>query len=180
MKKDGYKFLGWSLTENGEIITEYTVTEKEVTLFAVWVQTFTVKFETDGGTGEFASQTIEKGKTATKPETKPEKENYVFMGWYDGNTKLPVTTAPIGRLRLTTPRARTACTSTRSAQIGAAASVATGSRFGWCGFCRTKHIPNKKITIFSIDSEIVRNNGFAVFSYKKIYHKKIILQYYNP
>jgi len=93
MKKDGYKFLGWSLTENGEIITEYTATENEVTLFAVWVKAFTVKFDTDGGSGKFASQTIEKGKTVTKPESKPEKENYVFMGWYDGDTKFDFSTA---------------------------------------------------------------------------------------
>ncbi len=97
MKKDGYKFLGWSLTENGEIITEYTATESEVKFFAVWVKVFTVKFDTDGGTGAFASQTIEKGKTATKPETKlekknntetnPEKKDYIFLGWYNGEAE---------------------------------------------------------------------------------------------
>ncbi|MBR6279123.1 MAG: InlB B-repeat-containing protein [Bacteroidales bacterium] len=97
MKKDGYKFLGWSLTENGEIITEYTATESEVKLYAVWVKVFTVKFDTDGGTGAFASQTIEKGKTATKPETKPEKKDntetnpekkdYIFLGWYNGEAE---------------------------------------------------------------------------------------------
>ena len=88
MKKDGYKFLGWSLTENGEIITEYTATESEVKLYAVWEQViFTVKFDTDGGTGEFALQKIEKGKTATEPETKPEKKDYIFLGWYNGEAE---------------------------------------------------------------------------------------------
>ena len=94
--KEGYKFLGWNLKENGEIISEYTVTEKEVTLFAVWVQTFTVEFDTDKGTGEFAAQTIEKGKTATEPETKPSKGGFKFLGWYDGDTEFdfssPITT----------------------------------------------------------------------------------------
>ena len=97
MKKDGYKFLGWSLTENGEIITEYTVNENEVTLFAVWEQViFTVKFDTDGGSGEFASQTIEKGKTVTKPESKPEKNGFIFDGWNYNNSEfdfsVPITT----------------------------------------------------------------------------------------
>ncbi|MBR4265222.1 MAG: hypothetical protein IKQ46_04110 [Bacteroidales bacterium] len=32
LTKEGYKFLGWSLTENGDIITEYTVNENEVTI----------------------------------------------------------------------------------------------------------------------------------------------------
>jgi len=88
MEKDGYKFLGWSLTENGEIITEYTATESEVKLYAVWEQViFTVKFDTDGGTGEFALQKIEKGKTATEPETKPKKKDYIFLGWYKGEAE---------------------------------------------------------------------------------------------
>ncbi|MBQ1832972.1 MAG: InlB B-repeat-containing protein, partial [Treponema sp.] len=46
MKKDGYKFLGWSLTENGEIITEYTATGENVTFFAIWKQAFKVEFDT--------------------------------------------------------------------------------------------------------------------------------------
>ena len=92
MKKDGYKFLGWSLTENGEIITECTATESEVKLYAVWVKVFTVKFDTDGGTGEFAPQTIEKGNTATEPEIRPSKGGFKFLGWYAGDTKFDFST----------------------------------------------------------------------------------------
>ncbi|MBQ3691577.1 MAG: InlB B-repeat-containing protein [Bacteroidales bacterium] len=92
MKKDGYKFLGWSLTENGEIITEYTATENEVKFFAIWVKVFTVKFDTDGGTGEFTAQTIEKGKTATEPEIRPSKGGFKFLGWYAGDTKFDFST----------------------------------------------------------------------------------------
>ena len=87
LTKDGYKFLGWSLTENGEIITEYTATENEVKFYAVWLKVFAVKFEADGGTGKFATQTIENGKTATEPKIKPSKGGFRFLGWYDGNTK---------------------------------------------------------------------------------------------
>ena len=93
LTKKGYEFLGWSLTENGNVITEYTATDKEVTLYAVWEQViFTVTFDTDGGTGTIEAQTIEKGKTATEPTTKPSKEDYVFMGWYNGETEYDFTT----------------------------------------------------------------------------------------
>ena len=92
MEKAGFKFLGWSLTENGEIITEYTATENEVKLYAVWVKVFTVKFDTDGGTGAFASQTIEKGNTATEPEIRPSKGGFKFLGWYAGDTKFDFST----------------------------------------------------------------------------------------
>ena len=94
MEKDGYKFLGWSLTENGEIITEYTATESEVKLYAVWEQViFTVKFDTDGGTGEFALQKIEKGKTATEPEIRPKKNGCIFVGWNCNDAKFDFSTA---------------------------------------------------------------------------------------
>ena len=50
--------------------------------------TYTVTFDTDGGSS-VESQTVESGKTATKPAdpTKSgEKTSYVFLGWYNGDT----------------------------------------------------------------------------------------------
>ena len=41
---------------------------------------FTVSFDTNGGT-DIAPQSVEFGKTATKP-TDPTKDGYVFAGWY--------------------------------------------------------------------------------------------------
>lgn len=43
---------------------------------------YTVSFDTDGA-GDVASQKVEEGKTATKPED-PTKTGYTFGGWYNG------------------------------------------------------------------------------------------------
>lgn len=48
----------------------------------VETKTFTVTFNTDGGS-EVAAQTVEDGKTATKPDD-PTKEGFYFLGWYEG------------------------------------------------------------------------------------------------
>ncbi len=52
------------------------------------VKNYTVTFDSDGGS-EVASQTVESGKTATKPAdpTKSgEKTSYAFLGWYNGDS----------------------------------------------------------------------------------------------
>ena len=49
------------------------------------VQTFTVTFVSNGGT-EIAPQQIKQGEKAVKP-IDPEKTNYVFVGWYNGETE---------------------------------------------------------------------------------------------
>ena len=43
-------------------------------------ETFSVTFNTNGGS-EVASQNVHSGKKATKPD-EPEKEEYLFGGWY--------------------------------------------------------------------------------------------------
>lgn len=48
----------------------------------VETKTFTVTFNTDGGS-EVAAQTVEDGKSATKPDD-PKKEGFYFLGWYEG------------------------------------------------------------------------------------------------
>ena len=57
LTKDGYKFLGWSLTENGEIITEYTATSDEVTLYAVWEICKVTSITIDPSSGFTSSET---------------------------------------------------------------------------------------------------------------------------
>ena len=46
---------------------------------------FTVTFVSNGGT-EIAPQQIKQGEKAVKP-LEPEKTNYVFVGWYNGETE---------------------------------------------------------------------------------------------
>ncbi len=49
------------------------------------VDSLTVKFDSNGGT-EIADLQVESGEKVTKPEA-PEKEHYVFGGWYNGDTE---------------------------------------------------------------------------------------------
>ena len=63
-------------------------------------ETFKVEFNTDGGTGEFETQTVEKGGKATVPTTNPEKEGYVFKGWFNGENEYDFEIAVEGDLKL--------------------------------------------------------------------------------
>ena len=95
--KEGYNLL-WTI--NGKTIDENTpiTAEGPVTMKATYVekpeeQTWTVTFNSDGGT-EVKTQTIVDGETAAAP-VDPVKDGYKFIGWtLDGETydfKTPVT-----------------------------------------------------------------------------------------
>ncbi len=82
-------------TEEGEI---------ESTIFSESVKTYTVSFNTDGG-GEIESQQVEEGCKAVKPQN-PQKpstktEEYVFLGWYLGNTPFDFETPIVEDIILT-------------------------------------------------------------------------------
>ena len=49
------------------------------------VNSLTVRFDSNGGT-EIAPQQIKQGEKAVKP-IDPEKTNYVFVGWYNGEAE---------------------------------------------------------------------------------------------
>jgi len=82
-EKEGYVFIGW--TYENEIYDFSKEVTFNLELKAMWeeipeeVETFTVKFDSDGGT-TIANQVVEKGKKVEKPE-EPIKEGYVFKGW---------------------------------------------------------------------------------------------------
>ena len=67
---------------------ECTITSNVATV--VVNPTYTVTFDSDGGSA-VTGQTIEKGKTATKPEN-PEKAGHTFIGWYNGDTEFDFNT----------------------------------------------------------------------------------------
>ena len=94
--RNGYAFDGWFNND-----TEWnfsTVITAPVTLKAKWTVVHAVTFDSDGGSA-VSSQTIRDGSTATRPadptksiesglylDTLTNNYNYVFEGWYNGET----------------------------------------------------------------------------------------------
>ena len=81
--KTGYSFGGWY---NGETAFDFaTAITTDVTLKAKWtLLTFTVTFDTDGGSEAPATQTIGYGSKVTKPEN-PTKDDFSSLDWMNGN-----------------------------------------------------------------------------------------------
>lgn len=81
--KDGYIFVEW--TYQGRTYDFSLEVTSDLTLTAKWVEleedveTFIVKFETDGGT-TISNQIVEKGNKVAKP-IDPVKDGYTFEGW---------------------------------------------------------------------------------------------------
>ena len=85
--KEGYRFDGWYYDNNGGKakwdFDANTVT-RAMTLTAQWVQTYTVAFDTNGGSA-VDPVTVDAGSTVTKPAD-PARSGYAFDGWYTENT----------------------------------------------------------------------------------------------
>ena len=81
--KTGYTFGGWFVKTTEWNFLAYTVTEN-VTLKAKWIANeYTLKFNSNGG-NEIADMTVTYDSDYILPE--PTKENYVFLGWKEGET----------------------------------------------------------------------------------------------
>ena len=85
--KEGYRFDGWYYVNNGGVAKWYFDTDivtRAMTLTAKWVQTYTVAFDTNGGSA-VAPVTVDADSTVTKPAD-PMKSGHNFGGWYTENT----------------------------------------------------------------------------------------------
>lgn len=84
--RTGYTFLGWS-TSSGATSASYssggTITlSNSSTLYAVWqINTWTVSYNANGGSGAPSNQTKTYGQTLTLSSTKPTRSGYTFVGW---------------------------------------------------------------------------------------------------
>lgn len=96
--KSGYKFLGWYIED--EKVDLSKPFEEDTTIVAKWEKVksdkdkdnttnstktegttkYTVTFDPNGGS-KVSKQTLEAGKTATKPSN-PTRSGYTFKGWY--------------------------------------------------------------------------------------------------
>lgn len=83
--KEGHVFSGWSTTKNGAVAytdsQSYTATAN-VTLYAVWTPaTYTITFNSNGGTGEIANQTFTYGVPQSLTSNTFTRHWYNFIGW---------------------------------------------------------------------------------------------------
>ncbi len=89
--RTGYTFKGWATSSTATSATwsaggSYT-TNAANTLYAVWaVNTYTVSYNANGGTGAPTAQTKTYGKALTLSSTIPKKTNYNFKGWATSST----------------------------------------------------------------------------------------------
>lgn len=86
--RDGYKFMGWSVSKNGEV--DYLSKDKydlnkSIILYAVWEKSksemYSIYYNVTGGSNAPATQTKEKDKSVTISNTIPVKANASFLGW---------------------------------------------------------------------------------------------------
>lgn len=83
--RSGYTFQGWSTANDSSV--EYAsgasyTGNAALTLYAVWkANTYTVKYNANGGTGAPSNQTKTHGTALTLSTTKPTRSGYNFKGW---------------------------------------------------------------------------------------------------
>ena len=101
-KRDGYVFDGWwTAKTGGEQVTAVDYVTTDITYYAHWkVQTYSVQFHANGGTGG-KTFTIAKGKTlgSYMDQVAPKRDGYVFNGWWtarSGGSKVTASTTVTG------------------------------------------------------------------------------------
>lgn len=96
--RTGYSFQGWGTSVTTTTVSynagaSYTA-NKAITLYAVWkANTYTVKYNANGGINAPANQTKTHGTTLTLSSTKPTRTNYTFKGWGTSATTTTVSYA---------------------------------------------------------------------------------------
>lgn len=86
--RSGYEFVGWA-TISSATSASYSpggsfTRNSSVTLYAVWEKipdTYTVRYNANGGSGAPASQTKTEGVSLKLSSTKPTRDGYTFVGW---------------------------------------------------------------------------------------------------
>ena len=91
--RTGYTFLGWSTSDSATSASyvggnSFTVTSSgTTTLYAVWkVDTYTVSYNANGGSGAPSAQTKTYNVSLTLSATVPTRSGYIFQGWATSST----------------------------------------------------------------------------------------------
>lgn len=85
--RNGYTFLGWATSSTGNVAynpgAKYS-SNAPLTLYAKWsANSYTIKYNANGGTGAPGNQTKYHGTDLTLSNVKPTRANYNFVGWSD-------------------------------------------------------------------------------------------------
>ena len=99
--RQNYLFGGWSKDRNATSASysaggSYT-NNADVTLYAVWQynpETYTIRYDANGGTGAPSSQTKTYGVPLTLSAVKPTRAGYEFLGWSTDPTTMLTNYAP--------------------------------------------------------------------------------------
>lgn len=88
--RTGHTFQGWSPDSSGGVVytagASYT-SDAAITLYAVWkANTYTVKYDANGGANAPGNQTKTYGKTLTLSSTIPTRDRHKFLGWATSKT----------------------------------------------------------------------------------------------
>jgi len=80
--RPGYDFQGWSLIEDGLPVSfPFAAVSQDTTLYALWtLSTFTVTYNTTGGTSVAAGSFVYLSDVASAPRS-PRRIGFVFNGW---------------------------------------------------------------------------------------------------
>lgn len=79
--RDGYRLAGWTIDTAGTKPYGFgTPVTVDLTLYAKWVKTWTVTFDSQGGT-DVPSQTVDDGGQAVAPDPVPTRDEYKLTGW---------------------------------------------------------------------------------------------------
>lgn len=88
VKKPGYTFVGWSLSEGGSVKYQagdeffIPIDKTTITLYPVWqANTNEIVFNANGGSGVMANQQVQTDKTVSLNDVAFYKAGYHFIGW---------------------------------------------------------------------------------------------------
>lgn len=101
--RKNYEFIGWSTSSTATTATYYPggsfTRNANTTLYAVWKyspETYTVRYNANGGTGAPSSQIKTYGVDLTLSSTIPTRSGYNFLGWSTSSTATSATYAAGG------------------------------------------------------------------------------------
>ncbi len=82
--REGWQFDGWWTALNGgeKFDFQNTSVNSDLTLYAHWLEKFTVTFDTDGGAPAAASEIVVNGEKIQTVPTAPDKAFAIFKAWH--------------------------------------------------------------------------------------------------